>query len=161
MSIKNTVYPLLALAVLVGASLACGDSNTGTKVGTIQSETAAPAKIEVFRVGDVVQANNHTIVLNRAGVQGGALKANFTIENTGSDDLAVSSLLSFSAKDSEGSKLEQDIFDCGSSSLDGKVLPGDKLKGDICWKTSAAGVFRIYYEPSLLGSGAVVWEVRK
>jgi len=165
MKTRNTLYALLvALIVLASASLACGSSNTGTKVdtkSTTQSATAAPAKVEAYKAGDVVQVQDHTIVLNKAEVQGGVLKANFTIENKGSQDLAVSSMMSFSAKDSEGSKLEQAIMDCSSSSLDGKVLPADKLKGDICWKAPTGDTFKIYYEASLFGSGAIVWEVKK
>ena len=165
MKTKIMLYPFLALIVLALASLACGSSNTGTKVetskSTTQSATTAPAKVDVYKAGDVVQVKDQTIVLNKAEVQGGMLKANFTIENKGSQDLNVSSMLSFSAKDSEGSKLEQAIMDCGSSSLDGKVLPADKLKGDICWKASTGDTFKIYYQASLLGSGAVVWEVKK
>ena len=121
--------------------------------------TSAPASVQIYKIGDIVQVGNVTVVLNSANLQGGKLSANFTIENKGSKDLAVSSLLSFSAKDSEGTKLDQDIIDCGTGSLDGKVLPGDKLKGNICYggvKTSNA---KIYYEAELFSSGAVVWQV--
>jgi hypothetical protein len=69
-------------------------------------------------------------------------------------------MLSFTAKDSEGTKLEQEIFDCGSG-LDGKVLPGDKLKGNICWSGATTNTVKIYYEAELFSSGAVVWEVTK
>jgi hypothetical protein len=98
--------------------------------------------------------------LNSAQNQGGILKANFTIVNKGSSDLNVSSLLSFDSKDNDGTKLESAMFDCGSSSLDGKILAGDKLKGDICWKSTSLAPFKIYYTAKLFGSGAVVWEVK-
>jgi hypothetical protein len=151
---------ILSAALLLIASLACGSSNSGTQVGTSQQPTIAPPQMQVYRPGDIVQVRDHTIVLNTATITGGVLKANFTIENKGKADLAVSSMLSFSAKDGDSAKLEQQIFDCGPSTLDGKVLPGDKLRGDICWKTTADSA-RIYYEASLFGSGAVVWEVKK
>jgi len=155
--------PLLALAALVLAALACGGSSTGTKVGESSgtSATSAPPKVEVFKVGDIVEVDKHTIVLNSAEVKGGVVHANFTVENKDTSDLAMSSIMSFTAKDNEGTKLEQEIFDCGSSGLDGKVLPGDKLKGDICWKGAASFPVKIYYEASLFGSGAVVWEVNQ
>jgi hypothetical protein len=117
----------------------------------------------VYSIGDVIQVQDHTIVLNSAEFQGDVLKANFTIVNNGSEELNVSSMLSFYAKDSEGTRLEQAIFDCGSS-LDGKVLPGDRLRGDICWSSAnkdTLDTVRIYYEAELFGSGAVVWEVSK
>jgi hypothetical protein len=179
---------LIALSVLVLATIACGSSNTGEKVTsqpgsqpaaaqpTGQSSgqsaatkptsqpaaTQAPAqpKPQTYNAGDVVKVEDHTIVLNAATVNGNTLVANFTVDNQGTKDLAVSSMLSFDAKDSEGSKLDQAIVDCPSGHFDGKVLPGDKLKGNICWTVpSGASDIRIYYTASLFGSGAVVWAV--
>jgi len=160
---KKAIIPLQAIATLIIASLACGGSNTGVKVGeTSVASTSAPAAATVYKVGDVVKTGDHTIVLNSAEIQGNKLDANFTIQNNGTTDLNVSSLLSFTAKGSDGTKLEQE-FMCGtsSSSLDGKVLPGDKLKGDMCWSGVTTDSVKIYYEPELFASGAIVWEIKK
>lgn len=148
------------LVFLLG--LACnGSSNTGRKVGEQNvAVTATAVKPVLYKVGDIVQVGEHTITLTNATIQNGTLTATFSIENTGSEEISISSLLSFEARDAEGNKLEQSIFDCDSSSLDGKVLPGDRLKGSICWTAPGAGPFRIYYEAELFGSGAVVWEVK-
>ncbi len=152
---------ILAIIALVIATLACGSDSSGEKVGESDTEpTTAPPQLEVFDVGDVIQVKDHTIVLNSAEFQGNVLQANFTIENKGADELNVSSLISFEAKDDEGTKLEQEIFDCGSG-LDGSVLPGDKLRGNICWSGAATDIVRIYYTSDLFGSGAVVWEIHK
>jgi hypothetical protein len=164
MKIKKSAQPLIALTVLIIAALACGssDSNSGQVVGNATTApTSAPVQLQTHAVGEIIQVENHTIVLNSYEFQDSTLKANFTIENLGSEDLNVSSLLSFTAKDTEGTKLEMEIFDCGTSSLDGTVLPGDKLKGDICWSGANTDTIKIYYEASLLGSGAVVWAVTK
>lgn len=159
---KTMAYPMFALALLVLVALACGSSSTGVKVGetTTNPPTSAPPQVVVYKIGDVIQVGDQTIVLNNAEFQGNKLVANFTIQNKGSSDLTVSSMLSFTAKDSEGTKLEQDYFNCGSS-LDGKILPGDKQKGDICWNNTTTNSVKIYYEAELFGSGAVVWEVTK
>ena len=160
---RNKHFPIVALILLILAQLACGSDSTGKKVGETgkgSSVTSTPVKLEVFKVGDIIEVGEHTIVLNSATIKGDVLQANFTIENTGAEDLNVSSLMSFEAKDSEGTKLEQDIFDCGSA-LGGKVLPGDKLKGNICWKGAATDIIKIYYEADLFSKGAVVWEVKK
>lgn len=157
-------YLTLLFVIMFLVTLACGGSNTGRAVTPTPRPSALEAaqpetpKVQVYHIGDIIQTKDHTIVLNSAQVQGTVLVANFTVENLGSKDMPVSSLLSFSAKDAEGTKLEQEIFDC-SPSLDGNVLPGDKLKGDICWN-GASGSTKIYYEPSLFGSGAIVWEVQ-
>lgn len=160
---KTLLYPLLALALLVAAQLACGgEENTGRKideVGIAEVVTKAPPKLKLFKVGDVIQVQNHTIVLNSVSFGGSMLQANFTIENQGSDEVIVSSMLDFSARGPDGTKLELAIFDCDSS-LTGTVLAGDKIRGDLCWKCTEPSA-KIYYEASLFGSGAVVWEVSK
>jgi hypothetical protein len=158
---KTIVYPLIGLAVLIIVSLACGSSNTGVQVGvTTTNPTSAPPQVVTHKIGDIIQVGDSTIVMNSAGIQSNKLSANFTIENKGTSDMNVSSMLSFSAKDSEGTKLTQNIFDCGTG-LDGKVLPGDKLKGDICWDGATTDTVKIYYEAELFSSGAIVWEVTK
>jgi len=158
---KNTLYPLLAVALLIIATLACGSDNTGTKVDPDDSSSSSAPKVEVYKVRDVIQVGDHTIVLNSAAIKGNKLQANFTVDNKGTEDLIISSILSFEAKDSDGTKLELEIFDCGSSNLDGEVLPGDKLRGDICWSGAKSSTVKIYYKADLFGSGAVVWEVKK
>ncbi len=188
MNRKTTYHSLVALAVFIIAALACDSvSNAGTKIGAADSPSPAPTdtaalprptsvppaatapkvsatptqlRLQIYKVGDIVQVQDHTIVLNSARFQGNILRANFTIENKGAKDVIVSSLVSFSAKDTDGVKLEAQIFECGTS-LDGKVLPSDKLKGDICWKSTGKTPIRIYYEANFLGSGAVVWEINK
>jgi hypothetical protein len=158
---KAKIAILAVLVALVLSTLACGSSSTGSKVGETGSQsTTAPAQVQTFKVGDLVAVGQHTIVLNSATVNGNVLKANFTIENKGTDDMAVSSLLSFTAKDSEGTKLETSIMDCGSD-LGGKVLPGDKTKGDVCWSGATNFPIKIYYEDGLFSSGATVWEIQK
>ncbi len=157
-------------------TLACGSSNEGTLV---TQESQAPAADEdgsesapeesvpedsqsgfdVYQLGNAINVEDHIIRLNSVEYQGNVLVVNFLIENQGTTDVNVSSLLSFSAKKSDGTLLEQEIFDCGTSSIDGSVLPGDKLRGDICWSgANPEDGIRIYYEASLFGSGAVVWE---
>lgn len=175
---KNLYLIALVIAVLLLASLACGSSNEGAVITpaakedeqaeapaaeevepgeTEQEEEPKPA-FEVFQVGDLIEVKEHTIRLNSVEYQGTLLVANFAFENHGSTDLNISSILSFSAKRGDGTLLDQEIFDCGTSGLDGSVLPGDKLKGDICWsEASPDDEIKIYYESSLFSQGAVVW----
>lgn len=160
---KNLAYVIIAICALVITTLACGSSNSGSKVGSStpgSSSNSGSSAPTIYAVGDVVAIDDQTIVLNKVTVTGNTLKANFTVENKGSSDLNISSLLSFSAKDSEGTKLDQDFMDCGDS-FGGKVLPGDKLKGDICWKGLTTDTAKIYYEASILSSGAIVWQISK
>jgi len=160
---KTKMMYFLVVAILITGTSAClcGDSNIGTKVGEQdKSPAVSPSAISIYGIGEVIQVKNHTIVLNSATFVGNRLTANFTIENLGSTDLAISSIIDFTARDNEGNRLEEDIFDC-SPSLGGTILPGDKIKGNICWDGAVTESIKIYYEASLFGSGAIVWEVRK
>src|SRR5689334_3878776 len=103
---SHSYFPFLTVVALVLAGLACGSSNSGNVVGTSSpNSTSVPTKVETYKVGDVVQVKDQTITLNLAQIKSGILTANFTIVNQGGSDLNVSSLLSFDAKDFEGTKL--------------------------------------------------------
>jgi hypothetical protein len=154
--------------MLVLASLACAD-NSGTKVEAASARnvdasaavaTSAPT-VKSYKIGDVIQVQEHTIVLNEVSLAGKTLVANLTVENLGAEDVVVSSLVSFEARDGEGTPLEIDIFSCGPS-LDGTVLAGDKLRGDVCWTApNDATSFRLYYRDNIFGSGAVIWSLAR
>jgi hypothetical protein len=158
---KNSyrIQVLFTVLAMVLVTLACGTSNTGEKVGESSSPTTAPAKVEVFKAGDTIKVEDYTITMDSAQVQGSKLLANFTIDNTsGTKEQAISSMMSFSAKDTDGNKL--DFSFCDGSQLDGTVLVGDKLKGNVCWDgVRTDSIVKIYYVASFLGSGAIVWEV--
>jgi len=179
MKTKQKIFPFIIVVVaLIFSTIACSSSsNEGTIVATsdqpsgetnaqptkkIISESTPAKEVsaskEIYNLGDVIEVSGQTIRMNSVKYQGSIIVANFTIENLGVNDLNVSSILSFSAKKEDGTQLEQEIFDCGNSSLDGTVLPGDKVRGDICWSgASAEDNIKIYYEASLIGEGAVVW----
>lgn len=178
---RNLYYIILAIGVLLLVSLACGSSNEGTVITPASQEveeTDAPVveeaepveteqveepkpSFDVYEVGDLIEVKDHTIRLNSVEYNGNMLVANFTFENHGTSDLNVSSIISFSAKKDDGTLLDQEYFDCGTS-LDGSVLPSDKLRGDICWSgTSPDDNIKIYYEASLFGQGAVVWNAKE
>jgi hypothetical protein len=111
--------------------------------------------IQTETIGNEIALNGEKIILNSAEINNGFLKTNFTISNTGTEEINVSSMISFSARSADGVKLDQEIFDCGSGP-DGSVQPGDLIRGEICWSNATSGT-RIYYSPGLLSSEYVVW----
>ena len=109
----------------------------------------------------VITVQDHTITLNEVTIEGDRLQANFTIENKhDTDDLAISSLMDFSARNADGTNLDHAMLDCNPD-MGGKVLPGDLLRGNVCWTGATSDTVKIYYEASLFGEGAVVWEITK
>lgn len=74
-----------------------------------------------------------------------------TIENNGDDTLAISSIMSFSLKDSEGEQGEYALLtDSITSQLDDEIMAGDKLKGQIAFDVKDSEAYYFYYEDSLI-----------
>lgn len=140
------------------ATRAPSTRTVATEAAPPTDEPTPPPSVQTYSIGDVITVKDHTIVLNSVDLAENILKANFTLTNNGSEGEQVSSLLSFEAKDTEGVKLESSIFDCGAS-FSGEVLPGDKLKGDICWEVTGDAPYRIYYRANVFETGAIVWEI--
>lgn len=79
------------------------------------------------------------------------LVIDLTIENTGSEELDISSMLSFDLKDANGEKGSYALLtEAISSQLDGSIMAGDLLKGQIAYDVKDSDVFYFYYLDSLL-----------
>lgn len=81
------------------------------------------------------------------------LLVDLTIENNSSDDLTISSVMSFELKTTDGEKAEQTItLKAITSSLDGTIMPSDMLKGQIAYDVKESEQYYLYYKDSLLDS---------
>jgi hypothetical protein len=161
---EGIMITLVMIGIIVSIlSVACGESNEGQKIGEapqpISNSPTPKVTVSTFAVGDIVKVQDQTITMNSAIISGNTLMANFTVENQGAKDVNLSSLISFEARDTEGQKL--DISFGNGPSLDGSVLPGDKMRGDIVWNGLATDSAKIYYRANFIGSGAVVWQVNR
>lgn len=186
MSSAPRVGPLaLAGTALLGLLLAgCGSTNSGSPAAptTAPAKTAqaaqasqptastAPASAsavtakptaqtkapEVYKVGDTIKVQDHTLSVLAANRGGNKVNVEVQINNTGTKELVVSSLVSFSAKTVAGERLGY-AFASGGGQLDGKILPDDKLKGTLSYTVppDASGL-KLYYTPTLFGQSAVI-----
>lgn len=74
-----------------------------------------------------------------------------TIENKGDEDLNVSSLLSFNLKNTDGEEGDLNIFlNTVNTQLDGSIMPGDLLKGQIAYDVSESDNYYFYFRDNLL-----------
>ena len=74
-----------------------------------------------------------------------------TIENNGSEELNISSMMSFDLKDSNGERGKYALLtEAISSQLDGSIMSGDLLKGQIAYDVKDSDTFNFYYLDSLL-----------
>jgi hypothetical protein len=106
-----------------------------------------------------IDIQDYTVMLNEASIVGKSkLMVNFTVDNSsGSKERIISSMLNFSAKDGDGTKLDYAI--CDSHQLDGKVQAGDKLKGYVCWDgANINGKYDVTFDSSpFAGSDSATW----
>ncbi len=87
--------------------------------------------------GEAVQVKDAVITLNKGGFDRNRLSANFTVENKGSSDLTIDPTSFTLAADNQGEKvvMEIDPVSCKTTLLKGTIKPGDKLTGDVCWRS--------------------------
>lgn len=131
----------------------CGNTSTNNTTATpttptgkiLQNETAAPSK---YQVGDTINQSDILVTINgvRTTTNNGAaeVEAGFkyvyvdiTITNNTNKDLNSSSIMNYTLKDQNGRKLEYQIVINANGSLDGTVIAGDKLTGELVYKVPA------------------------
>ena len=155
---------IAALLSLVLAMLACsseGSLNAGQKIGDAShpAPTITNTQQESFKLGDIIQFSRGRITLNSFVFNNGEVQINFTWENTTKNDFTVSSLIDFSAKDQNGNSLDQDIAKCPSL-LDGKLLSGHILRGNICFRLKTDGPITLYFKNNLFEPGSIAWNLK-
>jgi hypothetical protein len=146
--------------------LACGDpapwrllARCSHMSGSVDaSATQTATTLPVHNVGDVIEVAGRTIVLTSAELKDGKIAARFWVENYGPEELAVSWLFDFDAKDRFGIPLL--ITVCGAAEPVESVVPGGGYRGGlICWEADAGMKgMRITYEPSESSGEIIVWE---
>jgi hypothetical protein len=87
----------------------------------------------------------------------GIFAADITAELLAKNQLAISSLMQFAARNSDGADLDRTIK-CGNT-LDGVVLPGKKMRGEMCWKHATAPVTLLFQAQR--GGKVVYWELEE
>ncbi len=79
------------------------------------------------------------------------LLIDLTLENTGTEETNVSSIMQFELKMPNGEKASQELMlKSVKSSLDGSIMPNDLLKGQIAYDVSDEDYYYFYYQDGLL-----------
>lgn len=148
-------------------------SLTITGCSLTESTNEKGEKTSEFNVGEIAKVNNTKMVINSVTKiykecsfewEGKCesytependyfLLVDLTVENIGSKTLSISSLMSFDLKDNNGEKGSLSfMLDAVKSSLDGDIMAGDKLKGQIAFDVKDSNVYYFYYSDSLVDS---------
>lgn len=148
---------VLVMLVSIFLTVACGGSR-GPAPTPLPSATPT-SELPPHKIGEAVEAENQVVTLNSVGFEGTILKANFSLENKGANEITVSVLLAFSAQDSQGKKLG--VAYCGGSALDNRVKPGEIKSLDLCWSGGEPGAdIMLFYEPALFKSNPISWLIK-
>lgn len=156
-------------------------SLTITGCSLTESTNEKGEKTSEFNVGEIAKVNNTKMVINSVTKiykecsfewEGKCesytependyfLLVDLTVENIGSETLSISSLMSFDLKDNNGEKGSLSfMLDAVKSSLDGDVMAGDKLKGQIAFDVKDSDVYYFYYFDSL-GDSPIKFVINK
>jgi hypothetical protein len=166
---------LSLLGVLALVIMACGGSsdNSGTSVGSNGSsaQSTTPPKQAHFKVGDQVKIGGTELVsINSFKTNPGDefdqpkagnrfVVVDITIKNVGSEEQDISSVLDFTFKDAAG-QLYNDTFLDGMTAPDGKIEPGDLLKGQMVYEVPKTQTnFTFAFEADFLATGQTIWDL--
>ena len=127
---------------------------------------------EKYKVGDVVKIGDYTFSVNSFEDNAASgneylkpkegnkfVKINLTIENNGKEKTAISTMLQMYLKDSEGTRFKQ-TFLMDQKQIDGELLAGDKIKGDVAYEVpkNSTGL-KFYYNAAWLLDESIVIEL--
>ena len=107
---------------------------------------------------NTINTGESIITLVDAQFQGNVLVATFLAENISNHNISYSQF-DFSAKDSEYEILDTEWFNCPGSTFNGTITPGDKLKGNVCFKNAVNRPIKITYKPNLFLNNIYIFEV--
>ena len=183
MNRKHNFVSLVALAVLVLVSLACGSSASPTLVATSappvdsgsqpqEQPTQAPAPVtqQNYKVGDVVAIGDHVLVVlgwenvppsdfSKPDEGKKFVAVELIIVNNSQSAMNISTLLQMNMKDDTGQKYDTDFMAStatNSASVDGELAPGEKVRGKVGFQIAenATGL-QFVFDASVFGSGKV------
>lgn len=122
---------------------------------------------EELTVGDTVDFDGLEITLNEARIEEGGdfdepeedlfVVANLTIENTGDDEQAISSIMNMELKDDEGYSYHTTFLMEGTKGqLDGEIEPGGKMRGEIPFDVADSETYELHFSDPFK-SGKAIW----
>ena len=163
---KKVLISILILSCIFFLLAGCND----VKPEKVDKETTGEphAKTETYKIGDSVKAGNLIFTVNSTRTDEGGefikpdegkiyYMVDVTVENTGSESEAVSSLMMFKLFDSDGYNYSVTIGPETKGSVDGEISAGRKLRGELAFEIpqDAEGL-ELEIDPSIFGNGQII-----
>jgi hypothetical protein len=160
-------------AVVIATATGKAESPAVIKTEKPSVATSAPTaspKLTVFKVGDVIQSGEMTMIVNGISYPEPAnmfapkdgnkfVAVDVTFENKGTKSQSLFAMMQMTLKDDTGQDYTQDMsadISAGNKSPNGEIAPGEKKRGSIGYQvpTSAKG-FQFVFDASLFSSGKI------
>jgi len=167
--------PLIGLFVVIGALLACGESNTGTiasSTDSSKSDTTPTAPSRHFNVGETVDIGKiWQVTVNNVRTDPGGeysilkpgnvyLLIDVDMKNVSQKEEQLFGTAGWTVKDTQGQKYDSTFFSGAPAAPDGKIEPGDPAKGTLAFEVpSGTKTFTLAYEQNVFSSGQTVWDI--
>jgi Domain of unknown function (DUF4352) len=184
---KKLIIIPLGLILLFAIIGSMGGSKTDKKIGevatagtsmpaTVNNATsqtpAAPALKASYKVGDIIEVNKFVIKVNSVNQNADSgnpytkpkdgnkfVTVDITLENKGETKETVSSFINFYIKNAEGEKGTSQFLS-SLKPVDGELLAGDKIKGELAYEIAANSKgLKLYYNPTFLFGKSIVVEL--
>lgn len=158
---KKWWFWVIVLVILGGIGSQLGDKEpkkTGEVSDPKSGEVVDNKKPSEFKVGDIIEKEKlYKVSVNKvtykASDSSEFVKAtegkelvylDLTIENLSDEEMAISSMMSFELKDSDGRKQDYKLVTDLNGQLDGKVLQGEKMSGEIVYEVEKEKPINFY-----------------
>jgi len=166
----------IIIVIFIGIGIVGAIANGGKsseKVGSTSSNSSSSTSTDIladsYKIGDIVKIRDYIFTLNTftdnvsSGNQFIApktgnkfIKLNLTIENTGKEKQSVSTIIQMYLKDKEGTKYTQTLIP-DQKQVDGELLAGDKIKGDLVYEVPKAVTgLKFYYNAAWITGKSIV-----
>lgn len=182
-AVFSIIAIFLVLVIIVAAfggdsepsSAPNGNHSQTSQTGTSSDDATSKSADSAFSVGDRVEMNNIYVTLNNVTESEGStyntptegnvfIICEFTIENETSSELAISSMLSFTAYADDyavnyslGGMMESD-----KQQLDGTIAANKKMNGTVAFEAPEDWTeFEIHFSPSIYSSKEFVFVYNK
>jgi hypothetical protein len=152
--------------------LAC-DAGTSANAGSTPSGSSSSnsSSSQRFKVGGQVKVGNTWVItINSVKTNQGDDVfqpksgntfpiVDVTAKNISSQEQDLSTILSFTLKDSTGQKYEETVVD-NATAPDGKVAAGDQVRGQLAYEVPASmKAFTLAFEADILNGGQTIWNL--
>lgn len=141
-------------------------------IGCSSSDTPKEETKSEYSIGETAETKNFNITVNSIKSLDGNefispdegeewIAIDMTFENTGEESKYIGGIFELSLKDQDGRSKDYNIFGDTDGSLDGDVLPGEKLSGEISFIISGDEASLIlYYQPTFSTSKPIKFTIK-